>query len=99
MRPRRLLLASVALSSSLACKKEKPPAGNPKETGYDARLPIVNELPGNPKGVTYDAALAGDPPPPPPVVDAGVDAIVHRMPANPKGSHYDAGPNAVKPKP
>jgi hypothetical protein len=92
MRPRRLLLATAALSSLASCKEDrKPLPGNPKGALYeDGGAPIIQNMPANPKGTVYDAGAPE--PPPPPVVDAGagIDApVIRRLPANPKGSHYD----------
>ena len=107
MRTKRLLLAASALSSTLACKDEKPLPGNPKGVFYEDAAP----LPGNPKGTFYDADVAI----PPPIVDAAVpdapvdaaraprDAAAPRdagraprdarseLYTNPKGSFYDKG--------
>ncbi|MEO8705683.1 MAG: hypothetical protein ABI867_36970 [Kofleriaceae bacterium] len=74
MRSRRLLLATAALSSSLACKKERPLPGNPKGSMYVDAGPITPNLPANPKGSNYD-----DDAPRPTPIDAGVDAPVPKQ--------------------
>jgi hypothetical protein len=86
---RRLLLATTALTTMVACKKEpkyEPVHGNPKGAHYDDAAPPV---------IPADAGVAAEPPD---AATAPVDApVIHRMPANPKGAHYDAG--APKPQP
>jgi hypothetical protein len=77
MRPKRLLLASAALSTAAAslllyaCRERREPLpGNPKGIVYDAES---TPLPGNPKGIAYDAGQpeAEEPAGPPRPPDAG----------------------------
>lgn len=83
MKPRKLLLATAALTTAISC------GGKKKE-------PVIYA---NPKGGHYDPGLtdAGvDAPPPPPPPDAGAAEVGPgsgdpQIYANTKGSFYDDG--------